>query len=79
MQEASMNSIGRKLAIGLAVASAIVSIAAGTAIAQQNVDAIREQCITQAMAQSPSLGAEKGNPHALNLYRTCMRNHGLTP
>ena len=74
-----MNYLTRKLFLGLAAATALTSIAGGNAFAQQDVGAIREKCIEQAMAQSPSLGAEKGNPHALNLYRTCMRNQGLQP
>ena len=74
-----MTSLSRKLALGLAAAAATLSIVGGGVLAQQNVDAVRQQCIDQALRQSPSQGPDKSNRAALELYQTCMLKHGLQP
>ena len=68
-----------KLALALAATAAIVSVAGGGVLAQQNVDAIRQQCMDKALKESPSLGPDKSNRAALEFYQTCMRSNGLQP
>jgi hypothetical protein len=74
-----MNSLSRKVILGLAAAAAIVAITGGSVLAQQNVDAIRQQCMEKALRESPSQGPDKSNRAALEIYQTCMRSNGLQP
>jgi hypothetical protein len=65
----------------LAVAALALPLLVVGASAQQNVDTIRAQCITEATAAYPSSDPARdnlGNARAL-MYINCMRKHGLQP
>ena len=73
-------SLIRRRAVGLSVATAaMLSLAAGGALAQ-DADTIRGQCITNVMKAYPSTNPEGPDGRArVELYITCMRQHGLQP
>jgi hypothetical protein len=75
----SMSQIGRH-AIGLAIAVAATLPLAASSVVAQDADTVRGQCITNVMKAYPNTNPESLDGRArVELYITCMRQHGLQP
>jgi len=74
-----MSSIGNHV-LGIAAAAAVVLSSAGGSVLAQDADTIRGQCITNVMKAYPTTNPEGPDGRArVELYITCMRQHGLQP
>jgi hypothetical protein len=73
-----MNSLRKKLALGLVAASAVTFLVT-VGQAQQDTDAIRAKCINEVMRMYPNLNPDQTNRQGLEYYKTCMLRHGLQP
>jgi hypothetical protein len=70
----------RRHAIGLAVAATAALPLAASSVFAQDADTIRGQCITDVMKAYPNANPEGPDGRArVELYITCMRQHGLQP
>jgi hypothetical protein len=66
--------------IGFAVALATALPMAVSSVLAQDADTIRGQCITNVMKAFPNTNPESPDSRArVELYITCMRQHGLQP
>lgn len=73
-----MSIFTKASAVGLVVLSAFTL--SGQAIAQQDAEAVRAQCIEQASKSFPGTSMEGPESRArVETYITCMRQHGLNP
>ena len=78
VQEVLM-SIVRQHAVGFATAVVLIMPLAGSVLAQ-DADEVRGKCITEVMRAYPNTNAEGPDSRArVELYITCMRQHGLQP
>lgn len=70
----------RQRAIGFAAAVVVITPLAGSGALAQDADEIRGQCITNVMKAYPNRNPEGPDGRArVELYITCMRQHGLQP
>jgi hypothetical protein len=71
----------RSLALAIAAASVAVLFASSehASAQQQDVDAVRAKCLNQVSAAFPNVQPDRGSRAALEMYITCMREHGLQP
>jgi hypothetical protein len=71
----------RSLALAIAAASIVILFASSerASAQQQDVDAVRAKCLNQMSAAFPNIQPDRGSRAALEMYITCMRDHGLAP
>jgi hypothetical protein len=73
-------SKSRQHAIGFAAAVVVMLPLAGSGVLAQDADEIRGKCITNVMKAYPNTNPEGPDGRArVELYITCMRQHGLQP
>jgi hypothetical protein len=69
----------RSIALAIAAASVAILFASSEPGIAQDADAIRAKCLNQVTSAYPNSNPDQTNRQGLELYITCMRQHGLQP
>ena len=69
----------RSIVFAIAAASAAILFVSSERSIAQDANAIRAKCINAVRNQFPNPEPDETNRAGLELYITCMRQHGLTP